>query len=521
MFHTAPTAAPPEQRVSACCRVFFSAARLVLLCLCVFALFPLADAEAAILSSRYPVAMRTFGVWEAEAGERFDFSVWYPGQASQTERTREGWIVESGNRGRIIPGFYPLILLSHDTASDRFANNDMAISLASGGFLVIAPTHMGDNQSDSSALYTARLVQERPRHLVRALETVLASPDFAPYADESRIGLIGVGFGSISVLQLAGAIPDFSALEKQCDDAAQKDAFCSSWAAERLARIPKDMKRMISQEGKLAVTPPLSLYAPELMPAPPVPAPSHPPKEEKAPKEELSFFARLFSEKHDEEDPPAVEEPAAAPSAAAATAAATSPALDFQGGESFGGTDSGETFVHIALSDSPQFRVTVAEYPSGSMALPDASPNGNAASLAHRRPAGTRAILGLALVAPAGGMLFNSEALTEARVPTALIEAGQDALYPTERHAHPYYTRLPATPDLLVLPTADHFSLFARCSKETMAQLGEACGRLVGESRDSVARQRDVFLESFFRSVLGDPLPPPAPSGLVAVPSAP
>ena len=472
-------------------------------------------------ADEYPVAMRTFGVWAQDSHERFDFSVWYPGSALQSESAREGWIVESGRRGRVIPGFYPVILLSHDTASGRFANNDLASSLAAGGFIVIAPTHMGDNQNDSADLYTARLLRARPRHLLRALETVLDSPDFALYADESRIGLIGVGFGTITVLQLAGAVPDPSLLERYCPGTIATDAFCAPWAADRLALLASEMRATEKKEGRQVFTPPLALYAPELVPAPPVAAVVAAPPERQKPAQEgkgRSFLSRLFADKDDaDEDAEGEDTGAITPPAGNSTAAAANsgPVLDFQGGPDFGGTDSGEPFVHIALSDSPHYRVTVAEE-SGALLSPDAFSAKSSGPLAHRRPPGVRKIRGIALLAPAGGMLFSREALSGIQVPVALVEAGQDALYPPRAHAQPFYSRLPAPSDHISLAGVDHFSLFARCSKDTMANLGEACGRLVGDQREAVAGQRDRFLLSFFHAVLGEPLPPAAPSGFVA-----
>ena len=472
-------------------------------------------------AAEYPVAMRTFGVWAQDSHERFDFSVWYPGSASQSESAREGWIVESGRRGRVIPGFYPIILLSHDTASGRFANNDLASALAAGGFIVIVPTHMGDNQNDSADLYTARLLRARPRHLLRALETVLDSPDFALYADESRIGLIGVGFGTITALQLAGAVPDPAQIARYCPDSVATDAFCAPWAADRLAHLAPEMKAMEKKEGRQAFVPPLALYAPELVPAPPVAAVAPAPPERQKPSREAkggSFLSRLFggkdegNEDADSEETGAVTLPVGNSTAAIAN---NGPVLDFQGGPDFGGTDSGERFVHIALSDSPHFRVTVAEE-SGAILSPDAFSAKSSGPLAHRRPPGIRRIRGIAMLAPAGGMLFSREALADIRIPVALVEAGQDALYPPRVHAQPFYSRLPAPSDHISLAGVDHFSLFARCSKDTMANLGEACGRLVGDQREAVAGQRDRFLLSFFHAVLGEPLPPAAPSGFVA-----
>ena len=89
---------------------------------------------------------------------------------------------------------------------------------------------------------------------------------------------------------------------------------------------------------------------------------------------------------------------------------------------------------------------------------------------------------------------------------------------PPFRHAQPYVSGLPARPHVLQLAEADNFSLCAQCSRETMVNLGEACGRLVGDERQSMARRRDRFLVNFFHTSLGGALPPAAPSGYIAAP---
>lgn len=218
------------------------------------------------VSDVLPVAMRTFGIWEPSTGERLDFSVWYPGGrgGEDTATIKEGWIVSAAKRGRIIPGLYPVVLISHDTASSRYANSDLAVSLAAGGFIVIAPAHFGDTQNDSSGIYTAELLRARPRQLLRALETVLESHDFSTYVDESRIGLLGVGFGGITVLQLAGASPDFFPVAEYCSRTEKKDAFCAPWVRGKLASAAEKMNIM-NKEAPSFFCPSLSLYAPKLI----------------------------------------------------------------------------------------------------------------------------------------------------------------------------------------------------------------------------------------------------------------
>ena len=479
-------------------------------------------------------AMRSFGVWEPETGERFDFSVWYPSSVASSESVNEGWIVDAGKRGRMLPGFHPVILLSHDSASGRFANNDLAAALASGGMVVIVPSHTGDSQNSSDSIYTAGLLRDRPRHLLRALDTVLASPDFAPHVDESRIGLLGVGFGGITVLQLAGALPDFSRLSGYCsgERAADHagDAFCSPWTRQRLLGLPGQMAAL-EREGKgETFNPRLDFFSPALIPVP------VPPEDAQlfaaaaaSAQSDAAWWRRLFGLSGDAGAPaaqpefpdPANEASDTAASGAQADAAAASASFpllpDFQGGALFGGTDSGASYVHIALPDSPQFRVTVSEDAAGSMASPDPVPEISPKRV-YRRPATVRSIKGIALLAPAGGMLFSPAELGRIKIPVAIVEAGRDTVYPAQRHARPYREHLPSPPRVLPLEGADHFSLFARCSGETMLNLAQACGRLTGKERERLAKERDHFLLSFFQSVLGGAFPSAGPSGYVAAP---
>jgi predicted dienelactone hydrolase len=443
--------------------------------------------------------------------------------------------VEYSRRGRILPGFYPVVLLSHDTASSRYANNDLAVALAAGGCIVIAPGHTGDNQNSSDAIYSAPILRDRPRQLLRALEAVLESPDFSNFVDESRIGLVGVGFGAISVLQLAGALPDFSDIGGYCLQQSPGDAFCEPWSKARLASTALAMLRLEDQEGKETFLPPLTLFAPRLR------AVTVPPEVLKSfaelggPHENAKkkgFWQRLFASKEDKAPPEPEanatlaehkeQEPEHRPDRDKTVPAEPfQMELDFQGGPLFGGTDSGARFVYIAMTDSPDFRAGANQEPSGQTLAPEPPPIKPDASTVFRRPPDRRRIRGIALIAPAGGMTFSAKALQGVTEPVVIIEAGKDRLYPPEGHTRPYLERLPAPPLAMRLDEADHFSLFARCSRESKANLAGICGRLKGEARKAEARRRDHFLVTFFQSALGMPLPPEKPAGFVAVPREP
>jgi predicted dienelactone hydrolase len=472
-----------------------------------------APVQGASGAENYTAVMRSFGVWEPETQERFDFSVWYPGRAAAVEFVQEGWVINSAKRGRIAPGYYPIVLISHDTAGSRFANSDLAVSLARAGMIVISPTHTGDSQAENNGIYTAKLLADRPHALLRALETVLENQDVGIYADTTRIGLVGVGFGCISVLQLLGLLPDFSTLEGYCEGKSPEEGFCSPWAAKRLARMPAAMLELAGKKGNTIFTPNPTWYM--LAGGPPTP-------EAKRGSSSLSagempksrpWWKELFDWGEEEETSPELppvlsselSAPPAEPDDDKGFGPALPPILDIQGGPLFGWADSGGRFVKIPAPDLPE---PAEKDVTRASANPDVGALSKAPSPAipqtWKFPSGIRA---LAFLTPAGGMLFNPEKLRRVNIPTALVEAGKDRLYPPAQHSQSYISGLPRPPQILRVEEADHFSFFARCSQDTAAALGGTCGAIPEDERAKIARQRDQFLVAFFQSALEGPPP--------------
>lgn len=469
-------------------------------------------------SDSFSAAMRTFGVWEPETGERFDFAVWYPTRAQPVANVLEGWVVEAGKRGQIVHGFFPVVLVSHCMAGGRFAHNDIAAALAASGMIVIAPTHNGDNQDSTVDLYTAASLLSRPRNLLRALETVLES-NIAPYVDESRIGVLGVGIGALTALQLCGAVPEFSALDDHCRSASAGDAFCAPWVQKRLTLVKEEMNRN-KQAGTLSeFTPPLDLYAPELINVGVLPQDILDSRQEAREKEsKKSFWKRLFDKDEETE----------AESEADHSAGHEAPDHDADLAQRDGDGEDALPVPHIDADNGKTEKTTQSAGPDSPDSTKDKSADNSRGEKSalnpkiidgkfiFRQPASVRNIKCVVLVAPAGGMLFNSESLRTVTMPVAVVEAGEDILFPPTRHAAPYGSHLPAHPLKLHQPDLDHFSLFAECSKDTLNTLSDLCGRQRGEARQTAKEKRTNFIVSFFHSALGDALPLPQPSGLAA-----
>ncbi len=189
------------------------------------------------------VGVRTLGVWDAPSGTRLEIAVWYPTTRSGETSIGE-WKLNASRNAREMPWRFPVILVSHDIAGNRFSNHDLAEALAERGFVVIAPTHQGSNAMDASDLYSINLFINRPRQLILALEAAMDSYELNAVIDASRIGLLGVGSGSATVLQLAGVGPDSAGYEDYCAKAPSGDPFCSAWARKSFAGVRQKLQSL-------------------------------------------------------------------------------------------------------------------------------------------------------------------------------------------------------------------------------------------------------------------------------------
>ena len=189
---------------------------------------------------------RSIGLWDQTIPIRMDIAVWYPSSRLPREILLEGWSLRAAQNGAATPGKYPVILVSHTTAASRLASHDLAAALTRHGFLVIAPTHPTDNADDTSGIYHAALFADRPEHLLLALDAVERSPIFRPIMDRSRIGVLGVGAGAATALQLAGARPDLSRIALSCPDGSYENPLCSRWAKSFHQRMRDEFAALLA-----------------------------------------------------------------------------------------------------------------------------------------------------------------------------------------------------------------------------------------------------------------------------------
>jgi predicted dienelactone hydrolase len=109
-----------------------------------------------------------------------------------------------------------LIVISHGTGGNRSDHLDTARALADAGFVVIAPTHTGDNFKDLSRVLQ---IWERPRLLHHVLDYMLQDWPEHARINPARIGAFGFSAGGFTVLVAAGATPDMSRIDAHCREA--------------------------------------------------------------------------------------------------------------------------------------------------------------------------------------------------------------------------------------------------------------------------------------------------------------
>lgn len=123
----------------------------------------------------------------------------------------------------------PLIVFSHGFGSNRFNYTYLAEHLASHGFAVVVPEHIGSDSKYQQAFLRGELSVDvspiefisRPRdvtYLLDALESMTANnPEWQGRINFDQIGVIGHSFGGATALLLAGAELNQERLRQECD----------------------------------------------------------------------------------------------------------------------------------------------------------------------------------------------------------------------------------------------------------------------------------------------------------------
>ena len=147
------------------------------------------------------------------SAQPMQLAIWYPSAATPSVTSMGLGVQTVATDAEIEGASLPLVIFSHGTGGSAFSHVDTALALANAGFVVAAVTHPGDNYADKSR---SVMVLERPRHVTRAIDYLLADWPGHGQIDVRRIGMFGFSAGGFTTLVSAGGRPDFSRIGPHC-----------------------------------------------------------------------------------------------------------------------------------------------------------------------------------------------------------------------------------------------------------------------------------------------------------------
>jgi predicted dienelactone hydrolase len=173
----------------------------------------------AALSAERPVGFQISRATQVN-GTSFAIGVWYPTEARTWPTSLIGMTLMNVARDSPIAGRdLPMVVISHGNGGGPQSHADLALALASAGYVVAAPMHAGDNFADQSAAGAAALYSNRTQELHAAVDHMLTQWQGRNHIDPERVGAFGFSAGGFTVLTAAGAQPDMRLIAKHCAQA--------------------------------------------------------------------------------------------------------------------------------------------------------------------------------------------------------------------------------------------------------------------------------------------------------------
>jgi predicted dienelactone hydrolase len=127
------------------------------------------------------------------------------------------------HKAPLAAGNFGAIIVSHGAGGMALLHRDLAMALASQGYVVAAPTHPRGTGNDISGV---GVWVGRPRQVSRVIDTVLEDGTLGPHVERERIGVVGHSNGGYTALAVAGAQPSASAETAHCREHPDDAKFC-------------------------------------------------------------------------------------------------------------------------------------------------------------------------------------------------------------------------------------------------------------------------------------------------------
>src|SRR5207237_8392384 len=162
-------------------------------------------------------------------GEMFPVALWYPTRAAPASLFLTGSLstcrfpamlcrlvtfeMRVADDAPPANGTFGLIVISHGAGGYSLNHLDMAMALASHGYVVAAPTHPRGQGNDIAGV---EVWIGRPKQVSRVIDAVLEDTTLGRRVQRERIGVVGHSLGGLTALAVAGAKPSPRASIAHC-----------------------------------------------------------------------------------------------------------------------------------------------------------------------------------------------------------------------------------------------------------------------------------------------------------------
>ncbi len=182
---------------------------------------PRPDAPPLAARGTHKIGVKTLELTDAARARKLTLEVWYPAEldANQSEKTVYRAVIGStkfdlsgraARAAKLLPGKFPLVILSHGQPGSRYMMSYLTEHLASRGFVVTAIDHTGSTYDDLTQESYVSSIIDRPLDILFSIDAVAAE---ITNADSSHVALMGYSYGGYSSLNAAGLGLDKENLE--------------------------------------------------------------------------------------------------------------------------------------------------------------------------------------------------------------------------------------------------------------------------------------------------------------------
>lgn len=153
-------------------------------------------------------------------GVELPVEIWYPSRATEGD-VHEYFGPLTGTAlddvGAACDSPRPVVVFSHGNTGLRYQSVFLSEYLASHGFVVAAPDHVGNTTFDFDDAAIGTIAQRRPRDVAATFDALARDPDVGACVDAAAgYAIVGHSFGGWTALATAGAAVDLAFLAETC-----------------------------------------------------------------------------------------------------------------------------------------------------------------------------------------------------------------------------------------------------------------------------------------------------------------